>query len=404
MKPRYILFLLLAVMTAATSCVYDYNPQIEGEGGYVIVEGDIVIGDISSIKLSYSWTLVDTLATSEERMTVLYGSRMHIEDSNGGRYENRINLPAGALYDPATITSPYGNFDMRTADPSLEYRLVIENSRGTYVSSWGKAVSGGQIDSLSYRISEDHTSMDILVSTHSSDPQGGYYRWSVNETWEYHAMANALFKYVVIAPGEGEILPLPDEERTYRCWSNSRRPEIMTGSTMDLKEDRLVDHVLYTLNYQDERMSVMYSPEVLQMRIPEDAYRYWAVMDRNSHDVGGLFSPEPSELRGNVVNLDNPDEMVLGYVGVMSIVRKKMYIDNSLVRFYRNLNPDWPELDTLRNPADYWLAYHVGKRPAYEVFDENTGALIGYEWWPSRCLDCRMKGGTLTKPEDWPLK
>ena len=393
MKKRYLFCLWVALLAVVSSCVYDYDPQIDGEGGYMIVEGDIIIGDMSSISLSYSWTLVDTLDTAEERMRLLYGTQMHVEDSNGGRYENQSATVSGA---------PYGLFDMRTADPSLEYRLVIKNNKGTYASAWGKATTGGQIDSLSYRITEDRTTMEIMVSTHSSDPQGGYYRWSVNETWEYHAMTDALYKYVILAPGQGEVVELQNDEHTYRCWSSGRRPEIMTGTTVELKEDRLVDHVLYTLNYHDERISALYCPEVLQMRIPKDAYRYWEVMNRNSSDVGGLFSPEPSELRGNVVNLDHPDELVLGYVGVMSVIRSKFYIDNSFIQFYRRGEQLRPVIDTLNNPYDYWLAYHTGKRPAYDVFNDTTGDWVGYEWWPVSCVDCRTKGGTVTKPADWP--
>ena len=402
MKKRDILLLWVALLTVVSACVYDYNPQIDGEGGYLIVEGDIIIGERSSFKLSYSWTLVDTLATSEDQIRVLYGTRMHIEDSKGGRYEQE------SPYDPGA--SPYAVFDMRKADPSLEYRLVIENKLGTYASTWTKAApNDGAIDSLSFRINEDHTTMSILVSTHSSDPQGGYYRWSVNETWEYRSMTNAIYKYVlyyptvtVFTPGIGEVLPLDRGEQYHRCWSTRVRPEIMTASTVDLTEDRLVDHLLYTLDYHDERVSVMYAPEVLQMRIPEDAYRYWEVMDRNSRDVGGLFSPEPSELRGNVVNVDNPDELVLGYVGVMSVIRKTMYIDNSLLRFYRNTSRYQPVVDTLNDEASYWKAYQLGKRPVGDIFNEQTGNWVGYDWWPVSCVDCRRKGGTTTQPEGWP--
>ena len=395
MKKRYILLLWVALLAAVPSCVYDYNPQIDGEGGYLIVEGDIILGERCGFSLSYSWTLVDTLATSEDHIRVLYGSRMHIEDNRGGRYE-----PASAS---GAYSAPYAEFDMRKADPSLEYRLVIENNLGTYASSWGKAApDGGEIDSLSFRISDDKTTMGILVSTHSSDPQGGYYRWSVNETWEYHAMTDALYKYVVYSPAVGEVLPLDRGEQYFRCWSTGVRPEIMTGSTVDLTEDRLVNHLLYTLDYHDERVSVIYKPEVLQMRIPEEAYRYWEVMDRNSRDVGGLFSPEPSELRGNVVNVDKPDELVLGYVGVMSVTRKTMFIDNSLLRFYRNPSRYQPEIDTLSNGEDYWKAYQLGKRPVTDIFYEVTGDWVGYDWWPKSCMVCRSKGGTTTRPEGWP--
>ena len=170
MKTRHILFLLLAVLTAATSCVYDYNPQIEGEGGYLIVEGNIVIGDMCNVRLDYSWSLVDT-AQGDERWRILASSKMHIEDNQGGRYEN-LFINYGGTY----IVYPAGLFDLTDADPSREYRLVIENEKGTYVSPWQKSLDAGEIDDLSYKISDDGTSMSILISAHSDDPAGSYYR------------------------------------------------------------------------------------------------------------------------------------------------------------------------------------------------------------------------------------
>lgn len=396
MKTRHILFLLLAVLTAATSCVYDYNPQIEGEGGYLIVEGNIVIGDMCNVRLDYSWSLVDT-TQGDERWRILASSKMHIEDNQGGRYEN-LFINYGGTY----IGYPAGLFDLTDADPSREYRLVIENEKGTYVSPWQKSLDAGEIDDLSYKISDDGTSMSILVSAHSDDTAGSYYRWSVRETWEYHADVYAIYTFVAHSREDGEIVFVDEKDRTYRCWSTAERPEIMTASTVELTEDRLVDHQLYTLGFHDEKMSVIYSPEVVQMRMPKDAYKYWEMMDRNSRDVGGLFSPEPSEYRGNIINLDNPDEMVLGYVGVMSVSRKKVFLDNSRIRFYHSARAPLPPPDTLNSLDQYLPAYWLGKLPSVEVYDEMTGRLLGYEWWPANCVDCRRRGGTLTRPDDWP--
>ena len=86
-KIYHLLFCLLAAF-ATTACVYDYNPRIEGEGGYLIVEGNIVLGDYSDITTNWSWSLVDTTdAQSEERARILASNRMHIEASNGTRFE-----------------------------------------------------------------------------------------------------------------------------------------------------------------------------------------------------------------------------------------------------------------------------------------------------------------------------
>jgi len=401
MKKRHILFFCLAVVAVVGSCVYDFDPQIDGEGGYLIVDGNIVVGEVSQIRLSYSWSLVDTLATKDEtRMAILYHSKLHVEDDRGGRYESMSDATSSG--SSVSGGGAYAYFDMREADPSRQYRLVIENSQGTYASAWASVFSPGQIDSLSFSISQDLSTMSIRVSSHTAGTDPSYYRWQVNETWEYHAESDAMYKYIYTGDEEGEVVPLPPEESTYRCWTGGSRSEIMTATTEDLTEDRLVDHQLYSIGNHDERVSVVYKTEVLQMRIPEEAYRYWVQMDKNEQDVGGLFSPEPSELRGNVANLDHPEELVLGYVGVMGVTRAEMYISNAWTRFYRRSFVPQPALDTLRTPAEFLEAYDKGRRPAYDVYDD-FGNWLGYEWWPSNCLDCRLKGGTTHRPPEWPL-
>lgn len=391
MKKRHILLFLLAV-AAISSCVYDFDPQIDGEGGYLIVEGNIIIGEESEVSLNYSWSLVDTLATQDEaRMAVLYRSKMHVEDSKGGRYENK-----------ASGGRAYGLFDMRDADPSLKYRLVIENDKGTYASAWEEAQTPGEIDNLSFEITPDRSRMYIKVSCHAPGAGPSFYRWRVNETWEYHSDIYSYYSFVYTGPETGEVVAAPDT--VYRCWLKSVRGEILTGSTEGLTEDRLVDFRLYTIANTDERISVMYAADITQMRIPEEAYRYWQLMDQNMHDVGGLFSPEPTEFRGNVANVDRPEEMVLGYVGVMSVTRKRLYVHNLETQFYRSIRKITDEPDTLKSPEAYVEAYRKGKVPTDDAFSDESMAWLGYIWWPVQCVDCRFRGGHTRRPPEWPIQ
>ena len=404
MKTRRHILVFLLCAWAAASCIYDFDPQIDGEGGYMIVSGDLVIGTISSVTLSYSWSLVDTSATEQERMQILYSSKMHVEDSKGGRYDNLGSYWDGwwtPIYD-----GPAARFDLRKADPSLAYRLVIENEKGTYASAWSTPISPGVIDGLSYRINDAETHLEILVSTHGDRAEDAYYRWTVTENWEYHADVLSLYKVErtgLFPAYEYNLVPYENEESLYYCWSTGTRSEIMTASTTDLTEDRLVDHHLYSVPKTDDRLSILYAVSVQQTRISGEAYRYWETMRKSSSDVGGLFSPEPTEFRGNVVNVNDPTELVLGYVDVERVVSDTLFVDNSIVRFYKNARAPLPAPDTLRTQAEWRLAYEIeGKLPGVEVYDEMTGRLIGYEWWPARCVDCRMRGGTKNKPQWWP--
>ena len=406
MKTIRHIFVLLLCAWASASCIYDFDPQIDGEGGYMIVSGDLVIGTVSSVSLSYSWSLVDTTSTSQERMQVLRASKMHVEDSQGGRYENfYTHWDPLAPYMPSLQGSPYGSFDLREADPSLEYRLVIENANGTYASSWSKALSPGVIDSLSFRINDNRTFMHILVSAHGDGQEDAYYRWTVTENWEYHSDVESLFK--VVRTGEYpnyvyDLEPYSLDENIYYCWSSGTRGEILTASIEDLMEDRLVDHQLYSLGNRDERLSVLYAAIVQQSRISGEAYRYWETMRQNGTDIGGLFSPEPYEHRGNVVNLDHPEELVLGYVDVQSTIRDTLFVENAETRFYRSSREPLPAPDTLSTPDEWKKAFETGFLPGVDVYHDLTGRLLGYEWWPARCVDCRYRGGTKDKPSWWP--
>ncbi|MBQ1623080.1 MAG: DUF4249 family protein [Bacteroidales bacterium] len=406
MKTLRHIFVFLLCAWVSASCIYDFDPQIDGEGGYMIVSGDLVIGTVSSVSLSYSWSLVDTTATSQERMQVLRASKMHVEDSQGGRYENfYTHWDPLAPYMPSLQGSPYGSFDLREADPSLEYRLVIENANGTYASSWSKALSPGVIDSLSFRINDNRTFMHILVSAHGDGQEDAYYRWTVTENWEYHSDVESLFK--VVRTGEYpnyvyDLEPYSLDENIYYCWSSGTRGEILTASIADLTEDRLVDHQLYSLGNRDERLSVLYAAIVQQSRISGEAYRYWETMRQNGTDIGGLFSPEPYEHRGNVVNLDHPEELVLGYVDVQSTIRDTLFVENAETRFYRSSREPLPAPDTLSTPDEWKKAFETGFLPGVDVYHDLTGRLLGYEWWPAGCVDCRYRGGTKDKPSWWP--
>ena len=127
MKTLRHIFVLLLCAWASASCIYDFTPQIDGEGGYMIVSGDLVLGTICSVSLSYSWSMVDTTATDQERMQILWASKMHVEDSQGGRYDNMGAYDPYGSYLPIYGTGQAARFDLREADPSFEYRLVIEN-------------------------------------------------------------------------------------------------------------------------------------------------------------------------------------------------------------------------------------------------------------------------------------
>lgn len=372
-----ILFILAAL--AVVSCVYDFHPEWQGQAGYVAIEGDIIVGDTCSFSVRFSTDLEDR---SNEGNPL--GWTLRVEADDGTVYP----LDGGVV-------------DLREADLSQQYRLVVDVTspfRRTYASAWAPVQVSPPIDSLSWSIDDDK--LWVEVSVHS-DAGTGWYRWSASETWEYHATYYASYFFVLAGTtykgttyAYDNIVEFQDGENTFFCWKSAERSDILLGSTSSLSEDRLVDYRLFAFDPTDRRVSHVYSVELSQERISEDAYRYWEALLNNSSNVGGLFSPEPSELRGNIVNVDDPDELVLGYVSVSTRSRSRLFIENSKTLFSRWRGPSYG-IEYLMDPREYRKYYGWVYRVGW--LDE----VKGWAWLPAECVDCRFSGGTKDRPSWW---
>ena len=375
-------FLLTIALTALVSaCVYDFQPTIMGQSGYVTVEGDILIGE----QCSFSAHLSTRLDIENNRDTSLVCS-FRVESSDG-----------------AVFPCQDGIVDLTSASPDLEYRLVmnvLSPFSRTYVSKWAPVEISPPIDSLSWSVNDDGSRMWVNVSTHS-DKEAGYYRWTASETWEYHA-TYGVTHFFALAGTEyrgrvfknDAIVEFEEGDNTYYCWDSAQRSDIMICSTEGLSEDRLVNLGIYAFSNADIKVSHIYCVQLSQVSLTEEAYRYWSTLKDNTTNVGGLFSPEPAEMRGNLVNIDDPDELVLGYISVTTRTHDRMFIDNYVTRFSRWRGPSYG-FEYLF-PEEYREYYGWQYRPAWYTESEKK-----WVWLPKECVDCRAFGGTKDRPSWW---
>ena len=391
MKKR-LLFLLTFTALLVGACVYDFDAGLSGEEGILVVEGDILIGDYTNVRLSRSMGL-----TGSDELVYVSG-RCYVESSDGKRYGNG---------------SP--RIDTRSADPSREYRLVVETGGRNYTSEWAPVLQTPPIDSVSYSISDDRSTMTIDVSTHG-DEANRYYRWVAEQTWEYHAPFQASHYFVQsgsILDGErvtrDTVVMYKNGANSYYCWNSGVVHDVMVASTDQLAENRLIRHPLYKIDCYEQRISYLYAVDLRQEAISELAYRYWTMLQKNTTDVGGLFSPEPYEMRGNVTCTEDPSEMVLGYVSVTAPATTRYFIRSHAIQFHKTRRSDFDFEPVYVQRSDWRLYY----RRNYDVYMLHTeeGAGTGrdteedyeFDWLPARCIKCWLWGtGTKQKPEWWP--
>jgi hypothetical protein len=72
---------------------------------------------------------------------------------------------------------------------------------------------------------------------------------------------------------------------------------------------------------------------VRQFSLNQDEYYYWEKLQRLTENVGSLYDVTPFSVEGNIFNIDNPDEKVLGYFSVSSVSTKRLFIKNTITGF-----------------------------------------------------------------------
>lgn len=73
--------------------------------------------------------------------------------------------------------------------------------------------------------------------------------------------------------------------------------------------------------------------DLKQYTISQEAYRFLRLVKQQAEISGSIFDPPPATIRGNMIRLDNPDEVVLGYFMAGAESTKRIYINKSDLTF-----------------------------------------------------------------------
>ena len=382
-------FFILCLALVAVSCIYPFTPEVQDGSGALVIEGDILVGRVSVFNISR------TLPISNPTAEPYHPSgKVWVEND------------AGAIFDGIPDESKLGAYkvDTQYADSSKNYRMhFIDDDNGKeYISDWERVCSAPEIDSLSYILVPEKAKLNIALSMHSGGES--FFKWSYVEDWRYHSVFPASIKFVVDnnsgwrRSGHLEYMDYP-RESTYFCYNHAVSTKVLTFSTEKQTDDRFVDLEFLPINQDDLRIQDTYRIIVDLQPLTKDAYLYWENVKANSEYNGNLFAPNPSELVGNIRCVQDPDELVMGYVNVAEIARKQLVIEHMDINFYRNSDPPYETADLSRNDWNeyYFENYYLPYTCVYP-----PGDLTVTSWAPARCVDCILLGGTREMPEDWP--
>jgi hypothetical protein len=77
--------------------------------------------------------------------------------------------------------------------------------------------------------------------------------------------------------------------------------------------------------------------EVEQLSLTDDTFKFWRLVEAQQKATGNLFQPNSVKIRGNMYNVSEPNEEVLGVFAVSGIRRKSIFVDRTAIPYVLDL-------------------------------------------------------------------
>lgn len=189
---------------------------------------------------------------------------------------------------------------------------------------------------------------DCFINTKDPPEQRNYYRWDW-KLWEKQKwcrtcyqgiysdsvqnayVQNGVYVYTRRAVEdcvEPFVKPNTDFWNDYNC----RTPcwDIIQNYSLNLFDDQLTNGGLVN-GYQVAQVPLFTRQpalfEIRQASLTADAYRFYKLFQQQTQNTGGLADTPPTAIIGNVKNLSNPREAVVGYFTASAVASTRYWLD-----------------------------------------------------------------------------
>jgi hypothetical protein len=379
------ILVLLGMIGMQDSCIEEYIPDIEaGESRKYVVSGQLTtereeqvisVALASSIRHPGPVPLNDcTVRIADENGNSFAGTEFE-----GGKY--RIRIPRGNLI------------------AGLSYRLEITTPAGaSLVSDFEELLDCPDIDSVYFTRESLPTNdpgvfiegIQFYLDLDARGYENAYYKFDVEETWEYHSEYPLEWYY------DGEFLHHvePWDYSHSVCWKTRIIPDIFILNTAELQNNTYRRYLFHFVDNTTQRLVYLYSILVKQYAVSQQAYVYWDQLRMNNVEQESLYETQPLPVQGNLKNLTDPEQPVLGNIVVSSVKTKRIFVKD-VPDLEINFQPDCAVSLLRYGLRD--LTPDVYRYPVYLYIDRN-----GFFELTPECIFCEMMGGSVTPPPYWP--
>ena len=381
MQPiKLTIYFIVAPFVSFYGCIEEYTPDIE----YIEANKYVVYGELTTEEEDNIISVSLASPIQEPKYMPLNECDVRILDRSGNSFE-------GSEFEKGKYNVSIPPEDLV---PGMAYRLEVITPAGTsLVSEFEELLDSPDVDSVYYMRESKPTNnpeyfvegVQFYLDLDAPDAENTFYKFDIIETFEYHSM----FPLERYYDGTMHIIDPPDYSHMI-CWATKQIKDIFILNTAELQETAYKQFSLHFVDNTSQRLEHLYSLLVKQYAISGDDYVYWDQVRENNIDQGGMYETQPLPAKGNLVNLTNPKQAVLGYFQVASVKTKRIFVKDipGLEFEYYPECGIWPLAEPLRfYDPKFYPVYLAG----------------GGEASPD-CIFCEISqlGGTTTKPDFWP--
>jgi hypothetical protein len=372
------------------SCKKLYNPPlVSSNQNYLVVDGVINSGSDSTIVyLSRTVKLnIKSFRNPEQ------GATLKVESDKNDVYTLQEIIPG--KYIAVNLNLP----------TDRKYRMhIITAENKEYASDFVENKITPPIDSV--YATPLVTGVQFSVSSHDNTNKTRYYRWDYTESWSYQMGQTAS----TLLYNNGNIVSRNLDSLVNLCYKYpEHNSSIFLANSEKLTQDVISKSPLGYVDGSTGKITNVYEMLISQYALTAEAYKYWTLLKTNTEGMGTITDPQPSQSITNIHCITNPTEPVIGYVSVSTITLKRVFLAGRTLPFAVNQlakdsvscsggiiwvqpqNTFLSRLHAIMASGDTLLVrFETGKKGD------------GYSYETAICADCRLRGGTTTKPAYWP--
>lgn len=375
MKGFIIVIIFISIILHA--CVEPFEPNIDKYENILVIDGAI-----SNYPGPYKVKISRSYPYNERYPEMVEDAIVKIIDDKGNEFSLNNASDKRGVYETDS------NF---LAQVGVGYKLqVITPENKTYESDLESIKNPIEIDSIYYSLDKKYNvdeNIDIIgaqiyLDTHDPNNNTKYYAWEYEETWKF-AVPFSWSRH-------------PDR---YICYRSYKPKGLLLGTSENLINDEIKRFPITFVGANTPKLRLRYSIIVKQYSLSEKAYQYYKYLKSVNETGGSLFDRTPTSVYGNIYNINNPNEPVLGLFQVSGVSEKRIFIEKSDFDEYFFVESGFAWCRMEYSDTTDSLTTDSLLRLAYIIIDTTFSGQINLTK-DSACFDCTQSGTNIV-PDFW---